>query len=181
MSFADPAAVPAEVAACGRSLGLHPSFDALTLDQQVRLVEEAWHGPTPRLLVFDNCEEEELLRRWRPASEAPACSSPAGVPNGTRALGVKTVPLTTLPRPASIELLRRFRPDVPEPSRPSTGSPPSLAICLWRSIWREASCRRYARPPFGQPAAYLESLRQTDLLDHPSSARAGSPGSHRRP
>jgi hypothetical protein len=28
MSFAEPAAVPAEVAACGRSLDLHPSYDA---------------------------------------------------------------------------------------------------------------------------------------------------------
>src|SRR5262249_47945959 len=62
MSFADPAAVPIEVAACGMSLGLHSSFDALATEQQVRLVTEAWKSPLPRLLIFDNCEEEELLR-----------------------------------------------------------------------------------------------------------------------
>ena len=42
LSFADAATVPVEVAACGQSLGLHLSFETLTLDQQVRLVEEAW-------------------------------------------------------------------------------------------------------------------------------------------
>lgn len=37
MSFADPAAVPAEVAACGSSLDLHPSYEVLPLEQQVEL------------------------------------------------------------------------------------------------------------------------------------------------
>ena len=74
MSFADPAAVPAEVAACGRSLDLHPSYETLPLEQQVRLVEEAWQSRSPRLLVFDNCEDEQLLDRWRPGPEAPGCS-----------------------------------------------------------------------------------------------------------
>src|SRR5436190_198597 len=64
MSFAEPAAVPAEVAACGRSLDLHPSYDSLPLEQQARLVEEVWQRPRASLLVFDNCEDEPLLDRW---------------------------------------------------------------------------------------------------------------------
>jgi len=29
-------------------------------------VQKAWQEPLPRLLVFDNCEAEGLLARWRP-------------------------------------------------------------------------------------------------------------------
>jgi tetratricopeptide (TPR) repeat protein len=70
LSFADPAGIAAEVAACGAAeyLNLHPDFDALPLDKQVRLVLAAWRDPIPRLLVFDNCEDETLLADWRPAT-----------------------------------------------------------------------------------------------------------------
>jgi len=57
MSFADPNAVPAEVAASGRNLDLHPSYDTLPLEQQLHLVEREWQEGPPRLLIFDNCED----------------------------------------------------------------------------------------------------------------------------
>jgi hypothetical protein len=38
MSFADPNGVPAEIAACGWGLGLHPIYETLPLEQPVRLV-----------------------------------------------------------------------------------------------------------------------------------------------
>lgn len=70
ISFADPGAVAAGVAACGGAghLRLHPDFEALPLDRQVRLVQAAWREATPRLLVFDNCEDQNLLAEWRPPS-----------------------------------------------------------------------------------------------------------------
>jgi hypothetical protein len=68
LSFADPAAVPAEIATCGGAGGmkLRNNFGSLPLEEQVRLVAAEWQGPLPRLLVFDNCEDEVLLARWRP-------------------------------------------------------------------------------------------------------------------
>ena len=168
MSFADAAAVPIEVAACGASLGLHSSFENLTLEQQVRLVEEAWKSPLPRLLVFDNCEEEELLRRWRPSFGGCRVLVTSRRSDWDPTLGVVTVQLTTLARPASVELLRRFRPDLPE-SEPALddiaaelGDLP-LALHLAGSF-----LRTYRSTSSGEPASYLQSLRQTDLLAHPS-------------
>ena len=38
----------------------------LKLEEQVQVVCQEWQSPTPRLLVFDNCEEEKLLTEWRP-------------------------------------------------------------------------------------------------------------------
>lgn len=173
MSFADGSTVPVEVATSGQSLGLHSSFDALTLEQQVRLVEEAWQSPLPRLLVFDNCEEEDLLQRWRPRFGGARILVTSRRPEWDATLNVKTVPITTLPRPASIELLRRFRPDVLEDPNLDAiagelGDLP-LALHLAGSFLRS-----YRNSPFGGPEAYLESLRKTDLLAHPSLEGRGA-------
>lgn len=174
MSFADGSTVPVEVAASGQSLGLHSSFGALTLEQQVRLVEEAWQSPLPRLLVFDNCEEEDLLHRWRPSFGGARVLVTSRRPEWDATLNVKTVPITTLPRPASIELLRRFRPDVTE------GEPVLDAIAgelgdLPLALHLAGSfLKSYRNSPFGVPGAYLESLRKTDLLAHPSLQGRGA-------
>jgi tetratricopeptide (TPR) repeat protein len=174
MSFADPGAVPAEVAACGRSLNLHSSFDALTLEQQVRLVEEAWQSPLPRLLVFDNCEDEELLQRWRPRFGGSRVLVTSRRQEWDPTLGVKTVPLTTLPRPASIELLRRFRPDVPE-TEPALDDIANALGDLPLALHLAGSfLQTYRASPFGQPRAYVESLLQMDLLAHPSLQGRGA-------
>jgi tetratricopeptide (TPR) repeat protein len=174
MSFADAAAVPIEVADCGRGLNLLAGFDALALEQQVRLVEEAWRSPLPQLLIFDNCEEEKLLRRWRPRFGNARVLVTSRRAEWDPTLSVKKIPLTTLPRPASIELLRLFRPDVPE-TEPALdaiarelGDLP-LALHLAGSF-----LRKYRASPHGQPAAYLEALRHKDLLDHPSLQGLGS-------
>lgn len=174
MSFFDAPSVSVEVAASGQSLSLHSSFDALTLEQQVRLVEEAWQSPLPRLLVFDNCEEEALLQRWRPRFGGARVLVTSRRAEWDATLSVKTVPLTTLPRPASIELLRLFRPDVPaedpilDAIADELGDLP-LALHLAGSF-----LKTYQNSAFGQAAAYLEQLRNTDLLTHPSLEGRGA-------
>jgi len=65
LGFADAGAIPGEVARCGAGLGLRDDFEQLPLEQQVQLVAAAWHGPLPRLLIFDNCEDEALVEAWR--------------------------------------------------------------------------------------------------------------------
>jgi tetratricopeptide (TPR) repeat protein/transcriptional regulator with XRE-family HTH domain len=112
LGCADPAAVPAAIAACGGQdgLGLLPDFARLSLDEQVRLVLAAWQQETPRLLVFDNCEDPALLRRWLPRSGG--CR--ALITSQRRAwdadLAVATLPLGLLGRAESLALLRRYCP-----------------------------------------------------------------------
>jgi hypothetical protein len=174
MSFADGSTVPVEVAASGQSLGLHSSFDALTLEQQVRLVEEAWQSPLPRLLVFDNCEEEELLQRWRPRFGGARVLITSRRPDWDTTLNVKTVPINTLPRPASIELLRRFRPDVPEDDQTLDDIADELGDLPLALHLAGSFLQSYRNSSFGVPAAYLESLREKDLLAHPSLRGRGA-------
>lgn len=173
MSFADAAAVPIEVADCGRSLNLLSGFDALTLEQQVRLVEEAWRSPLPRLLVFDNCEEDEPLRRWRPRFGGARVLVTSRRPEWDPTLGVKTVPLTTLPRSASIELLRRFRPDVPETEPALDDIADELGDLPLALHLAGRFLKKYCASPHGQPAVYLKALQQKDL-GHPSLQGHGS-------
>jgi hypothetical protein len=168
MSFADPNGVPAEIAACGWGLGLHPIYETLPLEQQVRLVRQAWQGPLPRLLVFDNCEDEELLHHWRPPFGGSAVLVTSRRVWWEPSLGVQVIPLGILPRAASIELLRRFRTDIPpgnlilDAIAAELGDLP-LALHLAGSF-----LSRYAASNLGEPAAYLESLRRNDILSHPS-------------
>jgi tetratricopeptide (TPR) repeat protein len=168
MRFEDPAAVPAEVAACGRSLDLHPSYDSLPLDQQVRLVEEAWTRSIPRLLVFDNCEEEALLAHWRPRTGGARVLVTSRRQRWARSLAIQSVQISTLPRAASIELLRKFRPDVPQEDPTLSAIAAELGDLPLALHLAGSFLERYAEAPDGQPAAYLEALRQGGLLQHPS-------------
>ncbi|HSG40530.1 MAG TPA: tetratricopeptide repeat protein [Thermoanaerobaculia bacterium] len=183
LSFADPAGVTSEVAASGRGLNLRANFDDLSLDQQVRLVEEVWRSPIPRLLVFDNCEEPDLLARWRPAHGGTRVLVTSRRSRWDHSLGVKSVSLGTLKRADSIKLLHSFRLDlvVDDPSldeiADELGDLP-LALHLAGSFLAQ-----YRHSSFGQPAAYLEQLRKGDLLNHPSLQGKGSdllPTEHER-
>ena len=59
LSFSNQEIIPTEVAACGSSgiLELRPDFEELGLEEQIRLVLQAWQEPIPRLVVFDGCED----------------------------------------------------------------------------------------------------------------------------
>ncbi len=114
LSFADANLVPAEVAACGGPDGLDlPGFSNMSLKNQVDAVKAAWRDPIPRLLVFDNCEDEQLLHRWRPAAGGCRILVTSRNAKWSPGLGVQMLPLPVLRREQSIELLRKFRPDLP--------------------------------------------------------------------
>ncbi len=68
LNFADPRTIPTQIARCGQleHMNLHPRFALLPLEQQVRLVQQTWQEPIPRLLIFDNCESETAFAQWQP-------------------------------------------------------------------------------------------------------------------
>lgn len=183
MSFAEESAVPAEVISSGRGLGLHPDYDNLPLEQQVRLVEQAWESPIPRLLVFDNCEAPALLDRWRPRHGGSRVLVTSRRSQWDPALGVRTLALGILSRSESLQLLQKFREDLTADDpvlneiAEELGDLP-LALHLAGSF-----LARYRHAPFGQPAAYLKELRRGNLLDHLSLQGKGSeisPTGHER-
>lgn len=68
LDFSSAGGIGNEVARCGGAGGmsLREGFDNLPLPDRVALVCRAWEEPLPRLLIFDNCEDEALVDEWRP-------------------------------------------------------------------------------------------------------------------
>ena len=180
LSFADASAIPSEVAACGgaAAMELHPDFGALALEVQVTTVMSAWRSKLPRLLVFDNCEDEKLLVQWQPPTGGCRMLLTSWRGSWSRALGVRPLRLDVLHREESISLLRQHRPDLPaddsdlDAIAEELGDLP-LALELAGSYLANY---RYAVTP----ARYLEELRTSELLQHRSlqSAKEISPTRH---
>ncbi len=178
LSMVSAEGVPTEVARRGeRMAGLPAAYASLSLEDQVRLVEAAWQQPMPRLLVFDNCEDPALLKRWRPKSGGTRVLITSRRTDWPLALGVNTLPLHTLPRHRSVELLRKFRPDLGQDNPDldaiahELGDLP-LALHLAGSY---LAANRHAVTP----RAYLERLAAAGVLGHPSlQAGDDSPTDH---
>jgi hypothetical protein len=170
VSCADPAVVPAEVVACGGTgaLDLRPDFAVLKENEQVALVLAAWQSPLPRLLVFDNCEEPALLAQWQPPTGGARVLVTSRRSAWEPALGVEALRLDILPRPESVALLRKFRPELPaddpdlDAIAAELGDLP-LALHLAGSF-----LHAYRFSAAGSPAAMLAELRRPGLLDHPA-------------
>ncbi|EFO80190.1 TPR repeat-containing protein [Oscillochloris trichoides DG-6] len=166
LSFADPQVITAEIAACGMALNL-PGFADLKIDDQVRRVMAAWQEALPRLLIFDNCEDEALLAQWRPTTGGCRVLVTSRRAIWSRSLAVASHPLGILSREESIALLHKHRPDLAADDpwlaaiAEELGDLP-LALHLAGSFletYRQS-------PTFGNPANFFAELRDQRLLDH---------------
>jgi hypothetical protein len=168
LSFADPAAVPTEVAACGGpgALALHPEFHTLPITDQVQLVQAAWQSPLPRLLVFDNCEDETLLAQWRPPHGGCRVLVTSRRAQWEATLGVQALPLGILQRGESLALLRHHRPDLSADEADLDAIAAELGDLPLALHLAGSFLARYRHAV--TPAVYLAQLQQPDLLDHPS-------------
>jgi tetratricopeptide (TPR) repeat protein len=167
LNFADPDTVPAEIAVCGGTdyMNLRPDFDNLPLDEQVRLVLAAWQRSVPRLLVFDQCMEPELLQRWRPSSGACRVLVTSRRTQWD-AWDVQALPLRVLSRAQSVAVLRRYRPDLPEDHPDLDAIAHELGDLPLALQLAGSYLARYQHTL--TPAAYLAQLRDEALLEHPS-------------
>jgi tetratricopeptide (TPR) repeat protein/DNA-binding XRE family transcriptional regulator len=183
ISFADVNAVAAGVAACGGEdhLSLRPDFDSLPLDRQLRLVLAAWREPTPRLLVFDNCEDEALLAEWRPPTGGCRVLVTSRRSRWSAALISQLLALQVFERAESIALLRGHCRNLPGGTGYFTGAQADLdAIAdelgdLPLALHLAGAYLAYRYQDLS-PAQYLEQLRAADVhadrlaaaLQHPS-------------
>ncbi|WP_161569202.1 CHAT domain-containing protein [Candidatus Oscillochloris fontis] len=167
LSFADPAGIPGEIAACGMSLNIS-GFADLKIDDQVQRVVAAWQEALPRLLIFDNCEDESLLTQWRPTTGG--CRVVVTSRNATwiHSAAVTIYPMGILSRTESIALLRNLRENLSEDEADMIaevlGDLP-LALHLAGNYLRTY--------PQEQPATYLQRL-DTALINHHSLMGRGS-------
>src|SRR5690606_25704176 len=126
-------------------------------------------------LIFDNCEDEELLAEWRPTSGGCRVLVTSRRSTFSTHLGVHTLPLDILLRVESLTLLCSLayghaRGAVDDAALDAIcaelGDLP-LALHLAGSF---LACYRTEFPP----AAYLTQLRAPALLEHPSLKGRGT-------
>ncbi len=166
LSFTTPAEIPLQVAACGGPGGmeLRGDFAELALDDQLHLVLRAWQADVPRLLLFDDCADGDVLREWLPTTGGAhivlTCREPAWDPT----LRVTPVPIGPLQRAESVSLLRRLRPDLQESANVVGHVAAELGDLPLALRVAGGFLHRYR----GQvsPASFLELLRSRDVLEY---------------
>jgi tetratricopeptide (TPR) repeat protein/transcriptional regulator with XRE-family HTH domain len=168
LSFADREEIPLQVAACGGAgfMDLRDDFARLGLDEQLALVQATWQGPMPRLLVFDNCEEEALLSRWRPSAGGCRVLVTSRRSSWDVALGVESMAVDVLSRTESVELLRRFRPDLNADDTSLDGIAHEVGDLPLALHLAGSFMRRYSAEI--EPRDYLAELREPGMLEHAS-------------
>jgi tetratricopeptide (TPR) repeat protein len=170
LSFAEADSIEVEIAACGAAMNL-PAFAGLEFPDQVSRVRQLWQEATPRLLIFDNCEDEQLLRDYRPTAGGCRVLVTSRRQYWDVALGIYQQPLDTLPRAQSIDLLRKFRPDLSEDD-PDLDALAHMLGDLPLALHVAGSyLKRYSVSV--SPAQYLEKLGSSPLQAF--ALRAGSP------
>ncbi|MCO5188787.1 MAG: tetratricopeptide repeat protein [Anaerolineae bacterium] len=171
LSFAVTEDVAEEVARIGseRGMGLYRETDQLTLADQVGRVQRAWQEPIPRLLVFDNCEDEALLATWMPI--AGGCHVLVTTRRGwwSRELGVTVCTLDGLNEAEAVALLQRLVPTVGAADSAEIAA--ELGYLPLALHLAGGFLRRYRQIA---PRNYLAQLRDVGLLRHPSLQGRGS-------
>ncbi|HEV2546015.1 MAG TPA: tetratricopeptide repeat protein [Stellaceae bacterium] len=183
LNFAKAEDVPGEVARCGGAAGLalRDNFDELAEAVQIDLVLAAWSSLLPRLLIFDNCEDEGLLCRWRPTTGGARVLLTSRRAVWPPALGVQPLPLGVLSRGASVALLRKHRPDLSEDDPDLAAIAEELGYLPLALHLAGSYLQKYRHSPIGRPVTYLAELRRPDLLDHLSLVGGDySPTGHER-
>jgi tetratricopeptide (TPR) repeat protein len=174
LSFADANAVQAEIVKCHHAVGLEVrlNYDSLPLEDQVRLVTSAWESPLPRLLVFDNCEDEELFHQWCPRTGGCRVLVTSRKAVWSLESGIKIQPLGVLSRAESIELLRKYRSDLTEKDLEAIAK--ELGDLPFALSLAGSFLKKYQHTTIGTPEAYLEHLRKIAVVQHISLQGKGS-------
>jgi DNA-binding SARP family transcriptional activator/Flp pilus assembly protein TadD len=178
LNFDDAQNVVAEIASVGSEQGmeLYREAEQLTLSDRVGKVRRAWQEAIPRLLIFDNCEDEGLLAEWMPVTGGSRVLVTCRRSHWSHELQVDEWPLRVLKPPESVRYLRKLAPELHREEALEIASELGhlpLALQLAGSFlqrYRQVSADRY-----------LLQLREMGLLGHPSLQGRGmsySPTGH---
>jgi tetratricopeptide (TPR) repeat protein len=171
LSFADPAGIDAQIADC--FVKLYEEGGEFSQNEQVAKVYAAWEQKTPRLLIFDNCDDmpgataEQLLMARLPKTGECRVLVTSRRGQWRSSLGISAHHLDILPRAESLALLRSQRADLSD-----TEADAIAKVLGYLPLGLSLAGRylgSYSDDAFGQPVVYLANI-QKQLLGHPSLA-----------
>ncbi|MDJ0756460.1 MAG: tetratricopeptide repeat protein [Ardenticatenaceae bacterium] len=166
INFSDPDTIPEQIGSFYLP-NLKADVDQLSLPKKVALVQRAWQEPTPRLLIFDSCEDEYDYLQWRPSTGGCRVIVTSRRGRWRPELGVAAVKVPTLSANESQQLLRHFRHDLaPTETQAVARELGNLPLALHmagnylRAYRHEITAEEYLTE--------LKTLQNKTLLDHPS-------------
>ena len=169
LDCAEPASLDAQVARLGAEAALEvpERFAAMPLAEQCATVWRLWRSGVPRLLVFDNCEDDALLAALRPKQGGCRVLVTSRRSEFSAAHGLRPVRVEALPRAESLRSAGQVPPgsrgaggagrDRGGTGRPAAGAAPGRVFPAGEPLRRGGGCR----------SVYLAALR-ADGLDHAS-------------
>ncbi|MGB1250990.1 MAG: FxSxx-COOH system tetratricopeptide repeat protein [Candidatus Promineifilaceae bacterium] len=109
LNFADAVAISSEVADCAGVAPDRALFAQMKEPERQALVQRAWQEQLPRLLVFDNMDDDSavaLLKMWRPTIGGCRVLVTSRRGNWPPSLGMTTLSLSALAATEGVTLLR---------------------------------------------------------------------------
>ncbi len=168
VNCSEPQSIPLSIAGCGLSLNLSKGFSALPLPEQIALVGSAWASSMPRLLVFDNCEDERILEDWLPKRGGCRLILTSRRPTWDTCLEVHTIITKPLERNDSIKLIIKHRPDIKDNDIYADDISKELNDLPLALELAGRYLKRYKHDLNGSLQNYLIDLKSKGLLNHNS-------------
>jgi len=170
LDMEDREAIASQIARCGGPQGIGlTGFETLSLDEQVARVRKEWEKDTPRVLIFDNVDDSNVVEEWRPVTGGCRVLITSRRTDWPSSLGLAEVRLATLPRDKAIKLLCEGRPKALEDEEEAKAA---NAICdtLGDLPLAVALAGAYleAYEHDVTLSQYLEQLRQQPVLENPA-------------
>jgi tetratricopeptide (TPR) repeat protein len=111
LNFAKEEDIVTEVAACGgREAEKKSGWSGMNPPDQAKMVQQFWQeSEAARLLIFDNAEDPALVEKWRPKHGRCGVLITCRRDEWPATMGVKRLPIETLPREKSLDLLAEVR------------------------------------------------------------------------
>jgi len=170
LDMQDSEAIPSQVARCGGPEGMDlQAFERLSLKEQLGHVKRKWERAIPRLLIFDNVDDSNVVNEWRPVTGGCRVLITSRRTDWPSGLGIEEVRLSTLPREKAIELLCKGRPEALEDEEESKAA---NAICktlgdLPLAVALAGAYLEAYRHDVTLPQ-YLEELQAQPVLENPT-------------
>lgn len=159
-----PASALIAIVESGRSMGLFldPNVNSIALEMQARQVLLAWQDAIPRLLIFDNCDDEELLANWKPVTGGCRILLTSRRASWNSLLVSATLTLDQLPRHESVRLLQALARREDQGAATTFEQIAALLGDLPLGLYMAGSFLRQHQAL--SPAHYLDDLRHRLLL-----------------
>ena len=112
ISFSETNVIDHEFARCGELLSI-PSYSKLDPFSKTERVRQIFANRLPRLLIFDNCEEESQLKKWLPKTGGSRILVTSRRNDWDPTLEIKSVlPVGPLDSDEGVKLLRNLNPNL---------------------------------------------------------------------